>query len=200
MDKSSGLERINEELEARVSDLIVERDTLATLAEKYKENFTVLSTAYAAANAHLTQAVQLSESLTEQYRDIARDRAESITHLLHGNRTAAGNMVGAHEGSVDHSRVSKLENVINRRERKLNSGVKNLTFSAARLLTGFSDGRFPEVNPPADLNMSYEAKLEYLAHIDRELTRLMSSRAYLLRARFAESLGKTSKPNRGSNK
>lgn len=200
MDKTSELERSNEELEAIVSSLIVERDTLSALAEKYKENLTVLSTAYATANAHLAQAVQLSESLTEQYRDIARDRAESITHLLHGSRTPAGNMLGAHGGGVENSLVSKLEDSITRRERKLNSGVKNLSFNAARLLTGFSDGRFPEVRLAADLNMSYEAKIEYLAHIDRELARLMSSRAYLLRAKFVQGLGNRGRISRGKNK
>lgn len=200
MKESSEVDGIIQRLELQVSILTAERDALATVAEKYKENFSVLARVYATANTQLSEALRLSEELTLQYRDISRDRAESITHLLHGSRTVVGNTLGAHEGATDSSPIAKLEAVIAKREQKLNAGVRNRTFNAARALTGFADGKFPELHQVAGANTDYEAKLEYLARLDRELERLMSSRAYLLRAKLARRVGKSGQPQLGQNK
>lgn len=192
MEKPSALE----ELKLRVRNLTAERDALAVLAESYKGSVEVLSHAYATANVQLTQTLELSEALTSQYRDIARDRAESITHLLHGSRTAAGNTLKGLEGTAGHSPNAKLEAVIAKREQKLNRAVRNPSFSAARLLTGFSDGNFSQLHSRHEKNANYEVRLEYLAELDKEITRLMSSQAYLLRARLAAKVGKSMKSMR----
>lgn len=196
MKKSSGLEK----LELQVSNLIAERDALAVLSEKYKESFTVLSRAYATANAQVTQALDLSESLTLQYRDIARDRAESITSLLHGNQLVDASNPTGHGATGEHARAAKLEAIIVKREQKLKAGVSNPSFNAARFLTGFVDGKFLGINPSSLSNTDYEGRLEYLSILDKEIARLMSSRAYLLRAKLAAMAGKSTKSQTGQSK
>lgn len=196
MENPSALESKIESLELLVNGLTAERDALAILAEKYKDNFSVLSRVYANANSQLATALQLSEDLTLQYRDISRDRAESITHLLHGSQTVVGNTLGAQNGVADGSPIAKLESVIAKREQKLNAAVRNRSFTAARVLTVFTDGRFPEVHSTAGKNTNYEVRLQYLARLDRELERLMTSRAYLLRQKLAQKAGKAQTGNR----
>lgn len=191
MDNELAVESKVNSLELLVRDLTVERDSLVILAEKYKQNIALLSRVYATANTQLATALRLSEDLTKQYRDISRDRAESITHLLHGSQTVVGNTLGASDGAPDNSPIVKLEAVIAKREKKLNAAVRNRSFTAARVLTCFLDGKFPEVQSRTGMNTNYEVRFEYLARLDRELERLMSSRAYLLRQRLANKSGKS---------
>ncbi len=185
------------ELEKILAEITAERDALVSLSESYEEGIERLSEAYATAISRLERSLELANVLTYQYREIAKVRAESITKLLHGDRTAAAVGVQVEEVASDRSPIGKIEALISQRERRLTAVISKPSFLVARLATGFTDGSFRELDSQASASDGYQNRVDYLGRLDRELERITGSHAYQLRLRIRSMFRNGSRINQG---
>lgn len=188
------------ELERIVSELTAERDALVGLSDSYEEGIERLSAAYSTAASRLERSLELANVLTFQYRDIAKVRAESITKLLHGDSSVSGLGVLVDDSGSNHSPMGKIEALISQRESRLNAVVTKPSFWVARVVTGFTDGGFRMVEPPLSSSVGFQARVDYLGRLDRELERITGSRAYKLRFRTRSMIRNIFRMNQGQKK
>ena len=169
------------ELEGLVQTLKEERDVLAAVANGYKSAVDDLSRAYADAHNGLNVAAVYASELLEDYRAVARERAETITRLVQAGLGSAAFPPSVLGGSAHLDSLLTGIGVARSRLRKVRLSP---SFLVARILK-LDVSRPGEAARSVAAPMSVDDAHRMSKALGRELELLMSSETYKLARRIS---------------